>query len=168
MTDVMVQKVADPDRTPVPVFDKVRQLFEDVQEKAFNLFEKRGRQPGRALEDWLKAEHEILGDWPAAEFIDTEKGYELRLTLPGFEAKEIEVTAVPGEIVVHAKTQHAGKGKKAHIVWSEFGSNEVYRRFELPDPIDVNTTFANLDKGILHITAAKVPLKTQALTAATS
>jgi hypothetical protein len=41
---------------------------EDVQqhirERAYQLFEARGREPGHELEDWLRAEAEILALWP--------------------------------------------------------------------------------------------------------
>ncbi len=34
-------------------------LPELIRMRAYQLFEARGRQPGRELEDWLQAEHEI-------------------------------------------------------------------------------------------------------------
>ncbi|HTG42978.1 MAG TPA: DUF2934 domain-containing protein [Verrucomicrobiae bacterium] len=30
-----------------------------IRRRAYHLFEMRGRQPGRELDDWLQAEHEI-------------------------------------------------------------------------------------------------------------
>ena len=32
---------------------------EFIRKRAYQLFEMRGRQPGRELDDWLQAEHEI-------------------------------------------------------------------------------------------------------------
>ena len=43
------------------------------------------------------------------------------------------------------------------MVWTEFGPNNIYRQFEMPQPIDVDKIRARLDKGMLHITAAKAP-----------
>jgi HSP20 family molecular chaperone IbpA len=39
------------------------------------------------------------------------------------------------------------------VLWTEFGSNDVFRRFEVPNPINVDKVTANLENGILHITA---------------
>ncbi len=43
------------------VFIDVQQ---QVRERAYQLFEARGREPGHELEDWLRAEVEILGTFP--------------------------------------------------------------------------------------------------------
>lgn len=32
-----------------------------IEQRAYELYEQRGRQDGYALEDWLKAEHELAG-----------------------------------------------------------------------------------------------------------
>jgi len=154
MANVAVQKIANKTAEPLPVFKDIEKQFEDVRRKAFELFEKRGREFGHELEDWLKAEHEVLG-WPAAELTEADSKYELALTLPGYEPKDIEVTATPSEIIVHAKVEEHKKEEKEECLWTEFRSNDVYRRFDLPEAIDVEKTKANLDKGMLHITAAK-------------
>lgn len=36
-------------------------LAECVRHRAYELFEARGRNPGQDLDDWLQAEHEVLG-----------------------------------------------------------------------------------------------------------
>lgn len=36
------------------------------------------------------------------------------------------------------------KGEKDNVIWSEFGSHDVYRRFKLPNPIEVDKVTANL------------------------
>ena len=84
--------------------------------------------------------------------------YEAQITLPGFEAKDVQVTATPSKIIVHAETKHEKKVEEPNVLWTEFGSNDVYRRFELPTPIDVDKTSATLDNGMLHIIAAKAPV----------
>ena len=76
------------------------------------------------------------------------------MTLPGFDAEEVQVTATPSEILVHAELKPE-KAEEAKVLWTEFGPNNVYRRFSMPQAIDVEKTRARLDKGMLHITAAK-------------
>jgi HSP20 family protein len=112
----------------------------------------------------LKAEHEVFG-WPAAEMAERDKEYELQMTLPGFDAKEPQVTVSPSEIIVHAEAKSEKKTEEPNVIWTEFSSNDVYRRFEMLQPIDVEKTRATLDKGILRITAAKTAAAKQKLIA---
>lgn len=154
MANVAVQKVEKAGPEPLPIFDAIEKRLEDVRRRAFELFEKRGYQLGHELDDWLKAEHAVFG-WPAAELAEEDGKYEAQITLPGFDPKEVHVAVTPSEIIVHAETKHEKKIEEPNVLWTEFGSNDVYRRFELPVRIDVNKTSATLDNGMLHITAAK-------------
>jgi HSP20 family protein len=134
------------------MFGEIAKRFEAVRERAFDLFEQRGREPGHDQEDWLQAERELFG-WPAAELAENDGAYEIEVTLPGFEAKDVEVTATPREVVVHASIKEEKKTQKAKVLWTEFGSNDVYRRFELLNPINVEKVTANLENGLLRIKA---------------
>lgn len=151
MPQVAVEKVNDTGK-PLPIFEKIAQRFEAVQRRAFELFEARGRELGHDVEDWLKAEHELLG-WPAAELAEKDGAYEIQIALPGFEGKEVDVTATPTEVLVHAATKEEKKTQKGDVLWTEFGSNDVYRCFQVPNPINVDKVTAILEKGILKINA---------------
>jgi len=163
MSQVAVNKVQAAEKPALPIFEEVAKRFEAIQRRAFDLFEKRGGEFGRELEDWLKAEHELLG-WPAAELVEQDGAYKMEISLPGFTAKDVEVTATPTEIIVHAATHEEKKTEKEKVLWTEFGSNDVYRRFGVPKPVDVDKITANLDNGLLRIIAPKVaePEKVQA------
>ena len=156
MENVAVQKVKKVGPEPLLIFETTEKRLDDVRRRAFELFEKRGYQLGHEIDDWLKAEHEVFG-WPAAELAEKDGKYEAQITLPGFEPKEVKVTATPSEIIVHAETKHEKKVEEPNVLWTEFGSNDVYRRFELPVLIDVDKTSATLDNGMLHIIATKAP-----------
>jgi HSP20 family protein len=155
MTQVAVKKVNNGSKETLPVFGELAKRFDAIERRAFDLFEGRGRELGRELEDWLKAEHEVLG-WPAAELSEKDGAYQVQIALPGFEAKEVEVTATPSEIVVHAAAKQEKRGEKDKVLWSEFGSNDVYRRFELPNPIHADNVTANIENGILQIKAPEI------------
>lgn len=155
MATVAVEKL-DTKTEPLPLFREMEKQFDEVRRRAFELFERRGRELGHALEDWIKAEHDVMG-WPAAELSEAEAKYDLALTLPGYDPKDVEVTVTPSEIIVHAKSGARKGMEEEKCLWTEFQSNEVYRRFAVPEAIDVEKTSANLDKGMLHIVAAKAP-----------
>lgn len=158
MSNVPVKKSnAEPEKQTVAA-DFARR-FDEIRRRAYELFENRGFSvPGQELEDWFKAERELFSS-PAAELTENGKQYDVQIALPGFEAKDIEVTATANELVVKAKTEHEKKSEEDKVVWSEFGSNEVYRRLTLPGPALVDQITAKLDKGVLKVTVPKVTVK---------
>jgi HSP20 family protein len=153
MSNVTIQKV-NGGEARLPIFEELAQRFGEVRQRAFDLFEERGRQIGREVEDWLRAEREVLGP-AASEFAEKDDAYEVRVALPGFEVKDVSVTATPEGLIVHAATKQEKKSEKGQVIWTEFASNDVYRRFVTPNPIDVDRTKATLDKGVLLITVPK-------------
>lgn len=155
MANIIIQRIKDATDQPIPVFQEIEKRFEDVRQRAFDFFDKRGRELGHELTDWIQAEREVLG-WPAAELAEKNGEYKLEVTLAGFGANQVEVTATPTEIAVHAAIKPETKAAEDHVLWTEFGPNDVYRRFRLPQPIDVDKTSAALDNGLLKITATKV------------
>jgi HSP20 family protein len=160
MSNIAVQKVKDMEAKPLPIFEAIKKRLDDVRRRAYDLFEQRGHALGHELDDWFTAEHEILG-WPAAELVEKDSKYEMQMALPGFDPNEVQVTATPAEIIVHAESKHEKKNKDANVVWSEFVSNDVYRRFELPAAIDVDKTAATLENGMLRIVASKTEAAAQ-------
>jgi len=154
MAQVAVKKVNGGGKEALPVFGEIAKRFEAIERRAFDLFEKRGYEVGHELEDWLKAEHEL--GCPAAELSEKDGAYKMQIALPGFDAKDVEVTATPSEVVVHAAMKQEKKGEKNNILWSEFGSSDVYRRFELPNSIYADKVTAHLENGLLQVSAPEV------------
>lgn len=155
MANVQVQKVDGNERGAFSIFAELAERFEGIRNRAFELFEKRGCEAGHSLEDWLRAEREILG-FSLAEFTDKGEYYEIQIALPGFDVKDVQVTATTNEVVAHAASTREKKSESEKVFWSEFTSNEVYRRILTPTAIDIDKTTATLDKGLLRITVPKI------------
>lgn len=136
----------------LPAFHDIAQRFDRVRHRAFELFQKRD-ESDQVLDDWLRAEREIFG-FAGAELTETASAYELKVALPGFEARDVEITATPVEIIIHATAHHEESGKDT-VVWTEWMSNDVYRQIRLPVAVNPDKTVATLEKGLLHITAPK-------------
>ncbi len=154
MPEVTVQKVKDPANQTAPIFADIAKRFDAVRQRAYELFENRGGEGSRALDDWFNAEREVFG-WSAAELAEKDNAYEIDFTLAGFDPKDVQVTATPGEVIACGATLQQNKVEKDKVLWSEFGSKDVCRRIELPGPIDTDKVTATLDKGVLHIKAPK-------------
>jgi HSP20 family molecular chaperone IbpA len=86
----------------------------------------------------------------------------LKVALAGFAATEIAVTATPREVLIKGAHKHrasSGQSDK-RVSWSEFRSNDVFRRIELPSDIDVAKTSASFQNGLLEIVATKARAST--------
>jgi len=157
MSLLNIQKVPTTDDRTLPIFAEFDQLAKDIRVQAYKLFARRGADEGRALDDWLAAEREVC--WPAAELIEQDDGFVLNVGLPGFDPEEISVTATPREVMVKAarkQERHQTDGKKGQkLQWTEFRSNDVLRRVELPAEVDVDKVSADLRNGLLKITAPR-------------
>jgi HSP20 family molecular chaperone IbpA len=156
MARLSIQKVPSPDVRTLPIFAEFDQLADRIRLQAYNLFSHRGAGEGHALEDWLAAEREVC--WPAAELSERDGEFVLNVALAGFEPGEITVTATPREIIVKAAHKHerksAGKGEPK-LRWTEFRSNDIFRRVELPAAVDVDKISADFRNGLLEIVAPK-------------
>ena len=166
MPQITIEKVKDEDLKTQPIFAQIERRLEDVRRRAFELFESRGCEAGREVEDWLQAEREVLG-WPPLETQENDREFQFQVPLDDFDVSQVTVLVTPSEIIVHAKTEAESKSEDADAHSAEFASKEVYRRIELPQPIKTDRTKATFDKGTLRITAAKAEGKMNKASTAT-
>jgi HSP20 family molecular chaperone IbpA len=154
MPELKVQKVPTTEDRSLPIFAEFDRLADRIRLEAYNLFAHRGSVDGHAIDDWLAAERTVC--WPAAKLIEREGAFVLEVALAGFEPNEIELTATPREIMIKAKHEHTRKAdekKAATLRWSEFGSDEVFRRVELSTPVDPSKITADFKNGLLVVVA---------------
>jgi HSP20 family molecular chaperone IbpA len=154
MPDLNVQKVQTTEDRSLPIFAEFDRLADRIRLEAYNLFARRGTGDGHALDDWLEAERNLC--WPAAKLIERDGAFTLEVALAGFEPNEIALTATPREIMIkakHERTKKSDEKEAPKLRWSEFRSDEVYRRVELPSSIDVGKTAASLKNGLLVVVA---------------
>lgn len=155
MATIAVQKVKEVETASAPLLGEMRRMLSDVERKAFELFQHRGASIGHALDDWLQAERETLAA-PPAELTETPGGFALRMAIPGFSAKQVQVTATPQELIIKAEHPAQEAPTDARVCWSELPKNEkACRRVPLPAAIDIGKVTATLDDGMLLIKAAK-------------
>ncbi|MFN7923961.1 MAG: Hsp20 family protein [Bryobacteraceae bacterium] len=156
MPTLPIQKAKMAERASLPVFGELEKMLRDIQRRAFELFERRGFELGHELEDWLAAEREVMSP-PAAELVEMPAEFRARIAIPGFDAKEVTITATPEEIVVRAEhpAPPADAPKDMKVLWSELGNGKFCRRIPMPAAIDPDRTTATLENGMLILTSAK-------------
>jgi HSP20 family protein len=154
MSQVAVEKANGTKPEGTGIFDDVRNLGERIRERAFELFEHRGGKDGHDLQDWLRAEQDLIFS-PQSELVEKDGTFTVRLNTGAFKADEVKVTALPDELVVKAESHRERETNEGKVHFSEFGQKMLFRRYALPEPIAVENVTANLDHGVLQLTAPK-------------
>ncbi len=144
-----------PEETSLAQFPQdIENLYEQIRNRALALFHERGSTPGRELDDWIRAERELLCV-PQSELVEHETEYSMAVSVPGLEASQIEVSASPDRVVVKADSAQKREHRGGRVHFSELAGRQLYRSIRFPEPIDVDKISANLKNGILTIKASK-------------
>ena len=153
-----------PVAAPGPIFveaerllDRMKDVYESIAMRAYELFETRGRHLGCEIDDWLRAESETLRPMPV-EFTDAGNQFKVVAEVPGFGAKDLKVSVEPNRLIISGIVENKVEKKDEGKIFSERKSREVFRALDLPAEIDTASVTATLKDGILNLTLPKVAL----------
>ncbi len=153
-----------PVQTQVPVkqsaaddfVERIQQTYDSIARRAFEIFDNNGRGSGRELEDWFRAESELLHP-VRLEIEEYDDNLIVRAEVPGFTAKEIEIQLEPRKLTI-AGTHEVHEGsKKGKTIYSERYAQEILRVVPLPVEIDSSKVSETLKDGVLTIELRKAP-----------
>lgn len=153
-----------PAKAPVPVkqspasevFDRMQQIYDSIARRAFEIFDNNGRWVGRDLDDWLRAESELLHP-VHLEMAESENSLTVRAEVPGFSTKELEINVEPRKLTIVGKHEAHEESKKGRTIYSERCANEILRVVDLPVEVDSPKVSAVLKDGVLNIELPKAP-----------
>ena len=156
------QTAAQPSREPIQVrqpstseiLDRVQQTYDSIARRAFEIFENNGRWFGHDLEDWLRAESELLHPMHL-DIKESDANLTVRAEVPGFNTKELEINVEANKLTIVGKHEAQEEKKKAKTIYSERCSNEILRIVSLPAEVDASKASATLKDGILTIELPK-------------
>ena len=139
---------------PQTLGERLNKLTEQISRRAYEIFEENGKVFGRDLEDWFKAESEIL---PPLQLRIKEKEDSLTIEAetPGFSAKDLEVSLEPWRLTISGKHETKEEQKKGQTIYQEQSTNELLRVIDLPSEIDGTRAIATLKNGLLEIKLPK-------------
>jgi HSP20 family protein len=134
----------------------MKETIDAVARRAFDFFEANGRRFGRELEDWLRAERELLHPL-FLEISETDGALTVDVEVPGFTEKDVEISLEPRRLTISGTRETTEERKKGTTVYSERASNRIFRVVELPADVDTASAAINAtyDKGVLTITLPK-------------
>ena len=136
------------------MFEKFGEITKDIAHKAFEFFRERGGQLGKEVEDWFRAENEILRPVPI-EMTESEAEISVTAAVPGFKPDEIEVSVKDDLLIISGKTETDETREDASTIVREWKSDRFYRQLTLPSRVLPDKVNAKLTDGMLKLTLPK-------------
>jgi HSP20 family protein len=92
---------------------------------------------------------------PSADVVETDKGYEIEVSLPGIEKNDINIDVNEGTLTISGerKLENEVEGKNYHMVETSYGS--FSRSFRIPKLVDSSKIDASYKNGILKVDLPK-------------
>jgi len=136
------------------LIDEIEQTFNALARRAYEIFESNGRTFGRDLENWLRAERELLHP-VAVNITEMDDAFEVKAEVPGFNEKEIEVNVEPSRLTITGKRETKKEETKGKTVYAESCSDQLLRMVDLPAEVQTDKVAATLKNGVLELTLPK-------------
>lgn len=93
---------------------------------------------------------------PSAEMDETDDAFQLKLEVPGMEAKDLSVDVTETSVSISGERKSESKTEEKGVTRSEFHYGKFERRIPLPAHIQTDQVQAECKNGILRLTLPKV------------
>jgi HSP20 family protein len=165
---VQVSRESKPAIRIGPPGDGIRERLESIARRAFEIFQSGEQSFGHDIENWLEAERQLFH--PAhVDVSQTDDAFQVRVEVPGFESKDLEVNVNGRELTITGKREKHEERKGSKTIYTESCSDQILRVVDLPDDVNADSTKTILRSGILEIEIAKAPAaKKAAITSKTA
>jgi HSP20 family molecular chaperone IbpA len=145
MSQIAVKAVTSSNEALVRLTQFRKAIHDEICEKAFRVFEQKGRQTSNELEDWVEAEHAVLY-YPPSELAETNDEIRIRAAVPGFSSRTMQVYVLPNSITVQGQMDTTAPSNAAKVHFSELTEKKLLRQFDLRAPIDPKRVKATLGR----------------------
>jgi len=141
---------------PSLLLEPVNRIREAIERRAHELFEGKGGFFNDDLNDWFKAEAELLFPVPI-DLAETDTALTVTANVPGFEAHDLAISVEPRRLTITGKRESEKEEKrKGKTICTEHRADQILRILDLPAEVDFAKTTATLKNGILNLTMPKI------------
>ncbi len=141
-------------RSSADLLEQFDNIYDSITKRAFELFEGNGRWLGRELDDWFRAEAELLHPLHL-EMRESDSSFTVEAEVPGFTAKDLEINVEPRCLKIAGKRETKEEEKKGKTIRSEWCADQILRAVDLPADVDTSKVNASLKDGMLTIDLPK-------------
>jgi len=139
---------------PLSISERIDQIRASIERRAFELFMDDGGANGRDVDHWVRAEKELLHPMHLS-IAESDQALTVKAELPGFSANEIQVNIEPRRLTISGKRESNSERKNGSILYEDHCSAEIFRVVDLTSDVDVSTTTATLNSGVLELVMPK-------------
>jgi HSP20 family protein len=153
-----MERAAEPNTPKIVKFDalaeRINMMFDQIARRAYGIFEGNGRQFGHDLEDWFRAERELLQPI-TVNVAETTQGIEVEADVTGFNEKELEISVEPRRLTITGKHEAIKEEKKGTEIDSKRQASEIMRVVYLPAEVQAEKATATIKNGVLTVGVPK-------------
>jgi HSP20 family molecular chaperone IbpA len=140
--------------------DENMKLFADIHDliarRAFEIYEREGKIPGRDLEHWFQAEAELLRPF-RTEITEKKDMLVLQAEVPAFNAEDLAVHVEPTRLFIAGRRVFfQARPMRGHDILKLYCAERIYRVVDLPEAVDPACATATLGSGVLELRLPKV------------
>ena len=137
-----------------PLVVEVPDVNDLVASRAFAIFEDNGRVFGHDLDNWLKAEAEVLHPLHI-EVSESPEALTIRADVPGFKEKDLHINVEPRRVTITGEREARNESKTGKIIYSETCSDQILRVVDLPAAVVVKQVKTTVKDGELELDLPK-------------
>lgn len=139
----------------------MRGTLKRVEERAYELFEARGRVHGHDWEDWAQAASEVFQP-VTAEASETGDSFVAIAAVAGYRPEDLRASAAPRRLTICGRSNEndANRSSSEGRPWR---CGCFYINFSLPAEIDVTAATAEIRRDILELRLPKVHRRREAV-----
>ena len=108
------------------VFNQIQQTYDAVARRAFEIFNDNGRWLGHELDDWFRAESELLHP-VHLEIAESDENLIVQAEVPGFSTKELEINVEPRKLTIAGTHEAQEESRKGKTIYSERCAKQILR-----------------------------------------
>jgi len=131
--------------------DEIEKVENSIRERAYQNFLQRGGAPGTELDDWLKAQYDLILS-PPLTVVESDDHLVVLLSLPNTELTDIEVLSC-GEMLVVRSADRPLFEIRGSVRTREFEPRQVFRHILAPRQIHPESVRLEFQSGVLRLTA---------------
>lgn len=136
------------------IFKEMSDWSDRIAKRAFEFFAASGFTDGHDLEDWFKAEKDLLKPL-ALDVKDLADEFVVKAEVPGFEAGDLNIRVNGQHLIIEGKREFTEEKKEKGQARTEAKSEQIYRAVELPAPVLAEEATSELKNGILELRLPK-------------
>ncbi|MBI3654692.1 MAG: Hsp20 family protein [Acidobacteria bacterium] len=137
------------------LLQRMQEVYQAIEQRAYQLFLERGGAIGQDAEDWFRAEAEYLLNLPI-NLEEEPQRLMVRAELPGFDSTALRLSIEPRRLLINGKMESRLSEAKEETALDETTVKELLCSIDLPCDIEAAQAQATFTNGILEIAIPKI------------